>query len=125
MAGDRWNSGAGCTTPSRKTAGPRDVAILLCKLPPRDLDALTGLRLIQLSSVGYEQLRHLGLSDKPLHVCNARGLYDCGIAEWNLAMILGLGRDLRGLIRHQEGFLLVLDLDRIFSALASLNGEGA
>ncbi len=41
---------------------------------------------------------------------------------------LGLGKTtpfVRGLIRHQDGFLLVLDLDRVFSALASLNGEGA
>jgi purine-binding chemotaxis protein CheW len=40
---------------------------------------------------------------------------------------LGLGKTtpfVRGLIRHQEGFLLVLDLDRVFSALALLNGEG-
>ena len=40
---------------------------------------------------------------------------------------LGLGKTtpfVRGLIRHQEGFLLVLDLDRVFSALASLYGEG-
>ncbi len=40
---------------------------------------------------------------------------------------LGLGKTtpfVRGLIRHQEGFLLVLDLDRVFSALAALNGEG-
>ncbi len=41
---------------------------------------------------------------------------------------LGLGKTtpfVRGLIRHQDAFLLVLDLDRVFSALASLNGEGA
>jgi purine-binding chemotaxis protein CheW len=41
---------------------------------------------------------------------------------------LGLGKTtpfVRGLIRHQEGFLLVLDLDRVFSALGTLNGEGA
>jgi len=31
----------------------------------------------------------------------------------------------RGLIRHQDAFLLVLDVDRIFSTLGSLNGEGA
>lgn len=40
---------------------------------------------------------------------------------------LGLGKTtpfVRGLIRHQEAFLLVLDLDRVFSALAKLNGEG-
>jgi purine-binding chemotaxis protein CheW len=41
---------------------------------------------------------------------------------------LGLGKAtpfVRGLIRHQEAFLLVLDVDRIFSTLGSLNGEGA
>lgn len=41
---------------------------------------------------------------------------------------LGLGKTtpfVRGLIRHQEAFLLVLDVDRVFSALASINGEGA
>jgi chemotaxis signal transduction protein len=40
---------------------------------------------------------------------------------------LGLGRTtpfVRGLIRHHEAFLLVLDVDRVFAALASLNGEG-
>jgi purine-binding chemotaxis protein CheW len=40
---------------------------------------------------------------------------------------LGLGKTtpfVRGLIRHQERFLLVLDVDRVFSALASMNGEG-
>ncbi len=38
---------------------------------------------------------------------------------------LGLGKTtpyVRGLIRHQDGFLLVLDVDRVFSALSSLNG---
>ncbi len=37
---------------------------------------------------------------------------------------LGLGKAtsfVRGLIRHQDGFLLVLDVDRVFEALGSLN----
>ena len=41
---------------------------------------------------------------------------------------LGLGKAspfVRGLIRHQEGFLLVLDVDRVFTALgSSLTGGG-
>jgi purine-binding chemotaxis protein CheW len=40
---------------------------------------------------------------------------------------LGLGKTtpfVRGLIRHQDAFLLVLDVDRVFSALATINGEG-
>lgn len=38
---------------------------------------------------------------------------------------LGLGKAtpfVRGLIRHQDGFLLVLDVDRVFAALGGLNG---
>src|SRR3954447_5727011 len=37
---------------------------------------------------------------------------------------LGLGKAtpfVRGLIRHQDGFLLVLDVDRVFTALGGLN----
>jgi purine-binding chemotaxis protein CheW len=48
--------------------------------------------------------------------------------EVQAAPQLGLGRAtpfVRGLIRHQDAFLLVLDVDRIFSTLGSLNGEGA
>jgi purine-binding chemotaxis protein CheW len=40
---------------------------------------------------------------------------------------LGLGKAspfVRGLIRHQDGFLLVMDVDRVFSTLGSWNGEG-
>src|SRR2546423_10364334 len=44
----------------------REPEILLCKFPPRNLDGMTNLRLMQLSTVGYEHLRHLGLADRPL-----------------------------------------------------------
>ena len=40
---------------------------------------------------------------------------------------LGLGKAtpfVRGLIRHQDNFLLVLDVDRVFTALGSLNAGG-
>jgi purine-binding chemotaxis protein CheW len=40
---------------------------------------------------------------------------------------LGLGKAtpfVRGLIRHQDGFLLVLDVDRVFAVLGSLQGGG-
>jgi len=75
--------------------------ILLCKLPPRNIDALSRLKMIQLSSVGYEHLRHLGFADRPVRVCNARGVFDTAIAEWNLAMMVNLIRDLPGMIRNQ------------------------
>jgi phosphoglycerate dehydrogenase-like enzyme len=75
---------------------------LLCKWPPRNLDALPGLRLIQLTSVGYEHLRDRGLGERAVRVCNARGVYDTAIAEWNVAMMINLARDLPGMLRNQQ-----------------------
>jgi phosphoglycerate dehydrogenase-like enzyme len=76
--------------------------ILLCKYPPGNLDRMMGLRLLQLATVGYEHLRHFELADRLLRVCNARGVFDTAIAEWNLAMMVNLTRDLRTMIRNQE-----------------------
>ncbi|MFN4258687.1 MAG: NAD(P)-dependent oxidoreductase, partial [Gemmataceae bacterium] len=42
------------------------------------------------------------LAEKPIRVCNARGVFDTAIAEWNLSMMINLTRDLRGMIRNQE-----------------------
>jgi chemotaxis signal transduction protein len=47
--------------------------------------------------------------------------------EIQAAPQLGLGKAtpfVRGLIRHQDAFLLVLDVDRVFAALGSLDGGG-
>jgi phosphoglycerate dehydrogenase-like enzyme len=76
--------------------------VLLCKAPPKDFDDLSDLEFVQLSTVGYEHLRHLGLADRSLRVCNARGVFDTAIAEWNMAMMINLARDLRGMIRNQD-----------------------
>jgi phosphoglycerate dehydrogenase-like enzyme len=35
-------------------------------------------------------------------VCNARGIFDTAIAEWTLAMMINLVRDLRSMLRNQE-----------------------
>ena len=80
----------------------RGADVLLCKYPPRNLADLADLKVLQLSTVGYEHLRHLGLADRPLRVCNARGVFDTAIAEWNLAMMVNLARDLRAMVRNQE-----------------------
>jgi phosphoglycerate dehydrogenase-like enzyme len=76
--------------------------VLLCRQPPSNLDRLTRLKLIQLSTVGYEHLKPMHLEDRSLRVCNARGIFDSAIAEWNLTMMVALTRDLRGMIRNQE-----------------------
>lgn len=85
---------------------PRDLLtgqqVLLCKQPPRNFEDLQALQVLQLSTVGYEHLAHLKLGARALQVCNARGIFDTAIAEWNLAMMINLTRDLRGMIRNQE-----------------------
>jgi phosphoglycerate dehydrogenase-like enzyme len=76
--------------------------VLLCKKLPKNFDDLTDLEFQQLATVGYEHLRHLGLADRPLRVCNARGLFDTAIGEWVLAMMVSLTRDLRAMLRNQD-----------------------
>jgi phosphoglycerate dehydrogenase-like enzyme len=79
-----------------------DADILICRTPPKNHAEMRALKLIQLSSVGYAQLYGLDLIKRGVRVANARGVYDTAIAEWNVAMMINLGRDLRGMIRHQD-----------------------
>jgi phosphoglycerate dehydrogenase-like enzyme len=85
--------------PAELLPGPE---VLLCKWPPSNLDSLSRLKVIQISSVGYEHLRSIGFADRPLRVCNARGIFDTAIGEWCLAMMINLTRNLRGMIRNQD-----------------------
>jgi phosphoglycerate dehydrogenase-like enzyme len=81
----------------------RDVGILMCSLPPENLDQMERLRWIQLTSAGYSQLFGLGLGERGIRAANGRGNFDIPIAEWNLAMMVNLARDLRQMIRNQDG----------------------
>lgn len=76
--------------------------VLLCKRPPENFDHLTDLQLMQLSTVGYEHLRHLHVAERSVQTCNARGLFDMAIGEWTLAMMINLRRDLPAMFRNQE-----------------------
>jgi phosphoglycerate dehydrogenase-like enzyme len=78
------------------------VHIYLNKMPPANFEDLRSLELLQLATVGYEHLGHLKLAGRPFAICNARGVFDTAIAEWNLAMMINLARDIRGSIRNQE-----------------------
>jgi phosphoglycerate dehydrogenase-like enzyme len=89
-------------TPDRPPDLLRGKHVLLCKSQPRNFDDLTDLELLHLTTVGYDHFRHLGLADRPLRVANARGVFDTAIGEWNLAMMVSLRRDVRGMIRNQE-----------------------
>jgi phosphoglycerate dehydrogenase-like enzyme len=76
--------------------------VLLSKMPPANFEEMIDLELIQLATVGYEYLRHLGLAERAVRVCNARGLFDTAIAEWALAMMINLMRDVRRMLHNQD-----------------------
>lgn len=76
-------------------------AVLSSWLPTNFADA-SGVRLVQLPSSGYSQLIGQGLPARNIRACNAAGVFDAPIAEWNIAMMVNLARDVRGMIRNQE-----------------------
>jgi phosphoglycerate dehydrogenase-like enzyme len=80
----------------------RETDILFCTIPPSNHRELARLKLIQLTSVGYSQIYGLDLVARGVRACNARGVFETTIAEWNVAMMVNLARDLRGMIRNQE-----------------------
>jgi phosphoglycerate dehydrogenase-like enzyme len=81
----------------------RDAEVLFCTTPPTNHEAMRAVRLVQISSVGYSQLYGLALPRRGVRACNARGVFDVPIAEWSIAMMVNLARDLRGMIRNQGG----------------------
>jgi len=66
---------------------------------------MKALKLVQIASVEYAQLMGLGLDEKGVRACNGRGVFDVPIAAWNMAMMVSLARNLRGMIRNQESRL--------------------
>jgi phosphoglycerate dehydrogenase-like enzyme len=80
----------------------RDVEVLFCTIPPANLADMTRLRWVQIASTGYSQLFRHGLAARGIHATNARGCFDVPIAEWNVAMMVNLARNLRQMIRNQE-----------------------
>jgi phosphoglycerate dehydrogenase-like enzyme len=79
-----------------------DSSILFCTLPPTNHAVMTNLKWIQIASVGYSQLFGLDLPARGVRATNARGCFDVPIAEWNIAMMINLVRNLPQLIRHQD-----------------------
>ena len=78
------------------------VEAMFATYPPPNLAAFKRLRWIQIESAGYSHLFPHRLGERGVTVTNARGIFDCPIAEWNIAMMINLARDLRTLIRHQD-----------------------
>jgi phosphoglycerate dehydrogenase-like enzyme len=80
----------------------RDARILFCTFPPENFSDLQNLEWVQITSAGYGQLSGLNLAVRGIRASNARGCFDVPIAEWNIAMMVNLARNLRGMIRNQE-----------------------
>ena len=79
-----------------------ETTILFCLMPPRNFQEMRKLRWIQIASTGYSQLFGLDLVARQIRATNARGCFDAPIAEWNMAMMVNLARNLRQMIRNQE-----------------------
>ncbi len=80
----------------------RDIHFLFCTCPPKNIDDMKSLEVIQIASAGYTQLFGLNLSQKGIRACNAAGVNDIPIAQWNIAMMVNLMRNMRQMIRNQE-----------------------
>lgn len=80
----------------------RRIEILACTFPPENFYEMTSLKWIQITSAGCNQLYGLRLSGKGARASNGRGCFDIPIAEWNIAMMVNLARDLRQMIRNQD-----------------------
>lgn len=79
-----------------------DAQIAFCSCLPANLEAMPRLEFVQIASSGYTQLLPHRLPERGVRVSNARGVFDTAIAEWNIAMMVNLARNLRQMIRHQD-----------------------
>ena len=95
-------------TPPGETARPLDGArisdadVLFCAIPPSNFAEMRRVKWVQVASSGYTQLFGLDLPARGIRATNCRGCFDVPIAEWNIAMMVNLARDLRQMIRNQE-----------------------
>ena len=80
----------------------RNCDVLFCSFLPLNHSSMEQLKYIQIASAGFNQLVGKGLRDKSIVACNALGVFDVPIAEWNIAMMINLARDLRSMVRNQE-----------------------
>lgn len=79
-----------------------EIDAMFCTYPPVNFERMSKLRWLQISSAGYSQLFGLNLVERGIRASNARGCFDVPIAEWTVAMIVNLARDLRQMVRNQE-----------------------
>ncbi len=78
------------------------IEILFCSFPPLNFEDMRRVRWIQIASSGYSQLFRCNLAQRGVRATNARGCFDVPIAEWNIAMMVNLVRNLPQLARNQQ-----------------------
>ncbi|MBL9215100.1 MAG: D-2-hydroxyacid dehydrogenase [Opitutaceae bacterium] len=97
-----------CLTPPAEAVRALDAAriadadVLFCTFPPSNFDAMRAVRWVQVASTGYSQLYPHHLHTRGIRATNCRGCFDVPIAEWNIAMMINLARDLRQMVRNQD-----------------------
>lgn len=79
-----------------------DADVLFCTYPPENHAEMEQLKFIQIASAGYKQLIGIGLNERNVQASNALGVFDVPIAEWNVAMMVNLARDMRGMMHNQD-----------------------
>ena len=79
-----------------------DTDILFCTFPPSNHEKMRRLKMVQISSAGYTQLIGQKFEERNIKACNALGVFDVPIAEWNIAMMINLARNLRGMLHNQD-----------------------
>lgn len=81
----------------------QDADALFCSgVAPGNFADAKKIKWVQLASAGYEQYIPLGLPARGIRASNALGTFDVPIGEWNIAMMINLARDVRGMIRNQD-----------------------
>jgi phosphoglycerate dehydrogenase-like enzyme len=79
-----------------------DCDALFCTFPPENHRDMEQLKFIQISSAGYTQVIGKGFDERNVKACNALGVFDVPIGEWNVAMMINLARDMRGMMHNQD-----------------------
>lgn len=79
-----------------------DCEMFFTTFMPENHKKMIALKVVQIASVGYAQLMDHDLSMRGIKACNAIGVQDVPIAEWNIAMIINMQRDMREMMRNQE-----------------------
>src|SRR5262245_37942822 len=98
-----------CVTPPAENARAleaariADVEALFCTFPPTNFAEMRAVKWVQIASAGYTQLFPHNLPARGIRATNSRGCFDVPIAEWNVAMMVNLARNLRQVIRNQDG----------------------